>query len=55
MGRVLAGMRPLRIGHPVLGLHQLMHDTQPDADAQREQSLPRGADELAERFLNLRW
>jgi hypothetical protein len=31
-----------------------MHDPEPDADAQCEQSLPRGADELAARFLNLR-
>ena len=37
-----------------LGFHQLVHDPQPDTDAQREQSLACGADELAERFLNLR-
>ncbi len=37
-----------------LGFHQLVHDPEPDTDAQREQSLPRGADELAARLLNLR-
>ena len=31
-----------------------MHDTQTEADAQREQPVPRCPDELAERFLNLR-
>jgi hypothetical protein len=38
-----------------LGFHQLVHDTEPDADAQRQQPLPRRADELAQRLLNLRW
>ena len=37
-----------------LELHQLMHDTKPDADAQREQPLPRRPDQLAERLLDLR-
>jgi hypothetical protein len=32
-----------------------MHDTEPDADAEREQTLPRCPDELAERDLDLRW
>jgi len=36
-------------------LHQLVHDAQPDADREREQSLPRCPDELAERLLDLRW
>src|SRR3954452_16018796 len=38
-----------------LELHQLMHDAEPNADAEREQALPRCPDELAERLLNLRW
>ena len=38
-----------------LGLHQLVHHTQPDTDAQRQEPLPRRAHELAERLLNLRW
>ena len=46
-------LRPDDLGH--LGLHQLMHDAEPDTDAQREQSLPRRADELAKRLLDLRW
>jgi hypothetical protein len=37
-----------------LGLHQLVHDPQPDPNAQREQPLAGGTDELAERLLNLR-
>src|SRR5215211_677581 len=37
-----------------LELHQLVHDTEPDADAQREQALPRRPDQLAQRLLNLR-
>jgi hypothetical protein len=37
-----------------LGLHQLVHDAEPDADAQREQPLPRRADQLTERLLNCR-
>ena len=37
-----------------LALHQLMHDTQAETDAEREQSLSRCPNELAERFLNLR-
>jgi hypothetical protein len=37
-----------------LGLHQLVHHTQPHPDAQRQQPLPRDADELAERLLNFR-
>src|SRR5450755_2533658 len=35
-------------------LHQLMHDAETETNAQREQSLPRSTDELAERLLNLR-
>ena len=38
-----------------LELHQLVHDTEPDPDAEREQPLPRRPDEFAERFLDLRW
>ena len=37
-----------------LELHQLVHDAEADTDAERQQALPRRADELAERFLNLR-
>ena len=37
-----------------LELHQLVYDAQPDADAQRQQALPRCPDELAQRLLNLR-
>ena len=33
-------------------LHQLVHDTQADTDAEREQPLPRSPDELAERLLD---
>ncbi len=36
-----------------LELHQLVHDLQPDTDAQREQPFPSGAYQLTERFLNL--
>ena len=53
--------RPLRVPPALrsddltdLGLHQLVHHAQPDADAQREQSLPRGAHELAKGLLNCR-
>jgi hypothetical protein len=35
--------------------HQLVDNAEPDADAQREQSLPRCPDELTERLLDLRW
>jgi hypothetical protein len=38
-----------------LEIHQLVHDAEPNTHAEREQALPRGADELPERFLNLRW
>ena len=38
-----------------LELHQLMHDAEPDTDAEREQSLPRCPDEPTERLLNWRW
>jgi len=37
-----------------LTLHQLMHDTKTETDAEREQPVPRCADELAKRPLNLR-
>src|SRR5581483_1000955 len=37
-----------------LELHQFVHDREPDADAEREQALPRCTDELAERLLDLR-
>ena len=32
-----------------------MHDPEADADAEREQSLPRCTDKLAECLLELRW
>jgi hypothetical protein len=35
-----------------LELHQLVHHTEPDADAQGEQALPRGPHELTERLLD---
>jgi hypothetical protein len=38
-----------------LEIHQLVHDAEPDPDAEREQALPRRPDELAQRLLNLRW
>ena len=38
-----------------LEAHQLMHDAEPDADAQCQQSLPRCPHELPEGLLNLRW
>ena len=50
--RVVLAFRADDLRH--LGLHQLVHDAQPETDAQREQSLPRCPDELPERFLNLR-
>jgi len=37
-----------------LEFHQLMHDTEPDSHAEREQALPRCTHELAERLLNFR-
>jgi len=37
-----------------LALHQRVHDPEPNAHAQRKQSLPRCPDQLAERILNLR-
>ena len=49
---IVLALRADDLGH--LGLHQLVHDPQPDTDAQREQTLSRRPDELAERFLNLR-
>ena len=30
-----------------LGLHQLVHDTEPEPNAEREQTLSRSSDELA--------
>ncbi len=36
-------------------LQQLVHDAEPDAHAERQQPLARGPDQLAERFLDLRW
>src|SRR5215210_430174 len=38
-----------------LGFPQLVHHAQAAADAEREQTLTRGANELAHRLLNLRW
>jgi hypothetical protein len=37
-----------------LELHQLMHNAEPDADREREESFSRSPDQLAERCLNLR-
>jgi hypothetical protein len=51
--RVVLALRPDDLID--LELHQLMHNTEPDTDAQREQSLLRHPDELAERLLDLRW
>ena len=50
---VMAALGSHDLGH--LELHQFVHNTEPDTDAERQQALTRGADELAERFLNLRW
>jgi len=36
-------------------LHQLVHDAEPNPDAQSQQALPRCPDELTERLLDLRW
>ena len=36
-----------------LELHQLVHNAEPDPHAERQQPLPRGPDQLAERFLDL--
>ena len=49
---VVLALRSDDLGH--LELHQLVHDAQADPDAERQQALARRADELAERFLNLR-
>ena len=38
-----------------LELHQLVHDAEPDADAEREQPLSRCPDQLTQRLLDLRW
>src|SRR5581483_9021425 len=53
--------RPLRIMLALraddlvdLQLHQLMHNAEPDADAEGEQPFPRCPDQLAERLLDLR-
>ncbi len=53
--------RPVRVvlalrAHNLLDLelHQLVHDAEPNTDAQREQPFPRRTDELAQRFLDLR-
>jgi hypothetical protein len=51
--RVVLALRAHDLGH--LELHQLVHDAQPDTDAQRKQALPRRSDELTERLLNFRW
>jgi len=55
LGRPIRIPPALRADHLTdLGLHQPVHHAQPDADAQREQSLPRRAHELPERLLNRR-
>ena len=38
-----------------LELHQLVHDAEPDADAERKQTLSRCPDQLAQRLLDSRW
>jgi len=50
--RVVLAPRADDLGH--LAFHQLMHDTETETDAEREKSLPRCPDQLAERLLNLR-
>jgi len=51
--RVVLALRPNDLVD--LELHQLMHDAEADADAQRQQPLPRRPDELAEGLLDSRW
>jgi len=59
---------PVTLGDPVavvlalgaddlvdLERHQLVHNAEPNADAERQQSLPRCPHQLAERLLDLRW
>ena len=48
--RVVATLRSDHLGD--LGLHQLVHDTEPDTDRERQQVLLRGAGEVAERCLD---
>jgi hypothetical protein len=50
--RVVLALRAHDLGD--LELHQLMHDAEPGAHAQRQQPLPRRADKLTERLLNRR-
>ena len=52
LGVVLA-LGPDDLGH--LRLHQLVHDAEPDANAQGEQPLLRCPDEFTQRLLDLRW
>ena len=55
LGRPIRVVPALRADHLTdLSLHQLVHHAQPDADAQRQQPLPRDPHQLAERLLNLR-
>jgi hypothetical protein len=51
--RVVPALRADDLAH--LSLHQLVHNREPDTDAQRQEPFPRHADQLAERLLNLRW
>ena len=56
LGETTRIVLPLRSDDLIdLELHQLMHNTEPDTNAQREQPLPRRPHELAERLLDLRW
>ena len=55
LGRPIRVVPALRTDDLVdLSLHQLVHHTQPDPDAQRQQALPRDADQLPQRLLNPR-
>src|SRR3954470_20070080 len=49
---MVLALRADDLGH--LKLHQLVHDAEPNTDAEREQPLPRCPDELAERLLDPR-
>jgi hypothetical protein len=51
--RVVPALRAYDLGH--FELHQLVRDADPHAHAERQQALPRSADQLAERFLDPRW
>ena len=50
--RIVSALRAHDLGH--LLLHQLAQHTEPDPDAQRQQPLLRGTDQLAQRLLHTR-